>query len=216
MTKKYKLTDNTITHYDKTLHQIQALRSFGNVAKGDLGGYVEKEGNLSHEGNAWVSGNAWVYGNAWVFGNADVSENACVYGNAGVYGNAEVFGNAWVYGNAEVYGNACVYGNAGVSGNAEVFGDADVYGNAEVYGNAWVFGDARVSKGKCTEKIVNFIGLEFNITAYNDIIKVGCKTHTCAEWTNIIANREYESLCEDYDKIQAYVKLLLIDKGHLL
>lgn len=38
---------------------------------GELGGYVEKEENVSQDGNAWVYGNARVSGNAWVYGDAD-------------------------------------------------------------------------------------------------------------------------------------------------
>ena len=44
------------------------------IAKGELGGWIEKESNLS--------GNAWVYDNALVFGNAKVYDNALVFGNA--------------------------------------------------------------------------------------------------------------------------------------
>ena len=40
---------------------------FGIIKIGDLGGWIEKEENLSHEGNAWVCGDAEVYGNAEVF-----------------------------------------------------------------------------------------------------------------------------------------------------
>ena len=132
--KKYELTSETKVFLGKTLYRIKALVQFGNVNAGDLGGWIEKEENLSQSGNAWVSGDASVYGNAEVSGDASVS------GNAWVYGNAEVSGNAWVYGNAEVSGDASVYGNA------EVSGDARVYGDAEVYGNAWVYGNAEVCK----------------------------------------------------------------------
>ena len=104
--KKYELTDETIEVYGTALHRIKALKDFGNVKKGELGGYVESERNLSQEGNCWVCGNAKVCGDAEVCGNA------WVFGNAEVYGNAKVYGNAWVYGNAEVCGNARVYGNA--------------------------------------------------------------------------------------------------------
>ena len=130
--KKYELTSETKVFLGKTLYRIKALVQFGNVNAGDLGGWIEKEENLSQSGNAWVSGDASVYGNAEVSGDASVS------GNAWVYGNAEVSGNAWVYGNAEVSGDARVYGNARVSGDARVYGDAEVYGNARVYGNAEV------------------------------------------------------------------------------
>ena len=110
--KKYELTDETIDVSGTTLHRIKALKDFGNVKKGELGGYVESERNLSQEGNCWVCGNAKVCGDAEVCGNAKVYGNAWVFGNAEVYGNAKVYGNAWVYGNAEVCGNARVYGDA--------------------------------------------------------------------------------------------------------
>lgn len=118
--KKYELTSETKVFLGKTLYRIKALVQFGNVNAGDLGGWIEKEENLSQSGNAWVYGDASVYGDARVSGDASVS------------------GNAWVYGNAEVSGDARVYGNARVSGDARVYGDAEVYGNARVYGNAEV------------------------------------------------------------------------------
>jgi carbonic anhydrase/acetyltransferase-like protein (isoleucine patch superfamily) len=115
---KYSLTKNTKEWFGKTLFQIKAEISFGSVSKGELGGYIEKEANLSQSGNAWVSGNAWLSGNARVYGDARV------YGNAWVYGDARVSGDAWVYGDARVYGDACVYGDALVYGNARVYAKA--------------------------------------------------------------------------------------------
>ena len=97
MEKKYKLTDETINVNGKTLYRIKSLKDFGNVKKGDKGGFVEKEENLSQSGDCWVYDNAKVYNNAKVFDYADI------------YGNAEIFGNAIVSGNARVYGNAKVY-----------------------------------------------------------------------------------------------------------
>ena len=94
--KKYELTSETKVFLGKTLYRIKALVQFGNVNAGDLGGWIEKEENLSQSGNAWVYGNAEVSGDARVYGNARVS------GDASVSGDAEVYGNARVYGNAEV------------------------------------------------------------------------------------------------------------------
>ena len=128
--KKFELTTDTKMLLGRKLFRIKALISFGNVRAGDMGGYIEKEGNLSQSGDAWVSGNAKV------FGNAKVSGNAWVFGNAKVSGNAEVFGNAKVSGNAWVFGNAKVSGNAEVSGDAEVFGDAD-YATASGFGSEY-------------------------------------------------------------------------------
>ena len=99
--KKFELTSEFVTFLGKKLFRIKALISFGNVEEGELGGYVEKEENLSNDGNAWVYGDAEVFGNARVYGDAEVFGNARVYGDAWVYGNAEVFGNAEVSGNAD-------------------------------------------------------------------------------------------------------------------
>lgn len=68
---KYELTDETIDVSGTTLHRIKALKDFGNVKKGELGGYVESEYNLSQIGNCWVYGNARVCGDAELCGNAD-------------------------------------------------------------------------------------------------------------------------------------------------
>lgn len=160
--KKYRLTEETKEVNGKKLYRIQAIKSFGDVKSGELGGWIESDDNLSHEGNCWVYDNAQVYENAMVYdnarvyGEAEVYENArvCrssrVYGNARVYGNSQVFetslvyDNAHVYGNARVYGKANVYNNAYVYGNAEVYGDSWVYGNANVFGNSEVYGNANV------------------------------------------------------------------------
>ena len=83
--KKFELTGEFITNiFGKKLFRIRALVAFGNVEAGELGGYVEKEENLSDEGNAWVSGDAQVSGDARVYGNAEVSGNAQVSGDADI------------------------------------------------------------------------------------------------------------------------------------
>ena len=70
--KKFELTAEFVTNvFGKKLFRIKALVAFGNVEKGELGGFIEKEDNLSHDDNAWVYGNAWVYDNARVYDNAD-------------------------------------------------------------------------------------------------------------------------------------------------
>lgn len=106
MRKKYELIDKTKTLADGTvLRRIRAVRDFvladgTTVHEGDLGGWVEREDNLSQDGSAWVFGealaccNARVFGNAWVGGKALVCDRAKVFENAWVHGKARVFGNA--------------------------------------------------------------------------------------------------------------------------
>ena len=138
MDKKFELTNETIDFRGRTLYRIKALKDFGDVKKGDLGGFIEKESNLSQEDKCWIYNDAKVFDNAIVYDNANVYDNAKIYGNVKVYDDANVFGNAQVFGRAEVYNNANVWGNA------EIYNNAIVCGYARIYGNARVFGDAKV------------------------------------------------------------------------
>ena len=143
--KKYELTSECITDiYGRKMYRIKALRDFGNIKQGTLGGFIEKEENLAHNGKAWVYDNALVYGNAKVYGNARVYDNAKVHGSARIYGDAEVRDDAEVSCNAEVFGRAIVLDGANVTGDALVYDDARICEKANVGYYAKVFGDASV------------------------------------------------------------------------
>ena len=88
--KKYELTSETKVFDGVELHRIKALKSFGRVEKGELGGWIESEKNLSQDGDAWVFDNTKVGGNATVCGDATVGWNATVCGNATINEDANV------------------------------------------------------------------------------------------------------------------------------
>ena len=90
MEKKYILTEETKEVGGHILHRIQAMRDFGGVQKGDLGGWVESEENLSHDGDCWIFDNGWVFGNGEVYGNGRVSDDGWVFGNAKIGFNAYI------------------------------------------------------------------------------------------------------------------------------
>ena len=77
--KKYEFTGVTKETWAGTLHQIRAIRDFGNIEAGDIGGWIEKEENLSHDGDCWV------YGDASVCGDAEVTTTVKTFGNAFIY-----------------------------------------------------------------------------------------------------------------------------------
>ena len=53
---KYKLTNETQTYQDSTLYRIESLVDIPSIGvrKGDLGGWVESESNLSQDGDGWI------------------------------------------------------------------------------------------------------------------------------------------------------------------
>lgn len=80
---KYELTNEKKEFLGRTLYRIRAVKDFelcdGTIIHaGELGGWIEKEYNLSQEGSAWVSGKAQVFGKARVFGDALVFGDAQV------------------------------------------------------------------------------------------------------------------------------------------
>ena len=89
--KKYELTSETKVINGVKLHRIKALKSFGRVEKGELGGWIESEKNLSQDEDAWVFDNAKVEDKSKVRGNATISGNATVRGKEDFI----VFKNWW-------------------------------------------------------------------------------------------------------------------------
>ena len=226
MGKKYKLTDETINLNGVTLYRIEALKYFGEIKKGDKGGFIESENNLAHEGDAWVSDNAHVYGDACVFNNAHVYGNAFASGYAQVYGDAFVYGNAWLYDNTRVCGyarvadNARVYGDANVCDDSSVFGSALVYDNAHVYGDALVrgyacvCGDAEISNKSDYIVFQNWwsSGRYFTWTRSNNMWSVGCFYGTGDELIKK-AYKDSELSGREYERIVRYVENILAEEN---
>ena len=98
---KYKIrTDISKRIGPFTVYRIEALRDFDSIKKGELGGWIEKETNLSQRGTCWV------YNEAAVFQDAMIADSAMIGGHANVYGYAHVLDNAIVTGHSRVYDNA--------------------------------------------------------------------------------------------------------------
>ena len=91
---KYKiLKDNKKSIYGETVYRIQALKDFTcqgrEVAKGDFGGYVASEDNLSQ------SGTCWIFDKAAVFDGSVVKDDAKVAGFATlIYGGSRIENSA--------------------------------------------------------------------------------------------------------------------------
>jgi carbonic anhydrase/acetyltransferase-like protein (isoleucine patch superfamily) len=194
---KYRIRMDLTKHYcGLTLYRIERL------SDRVLGGWIEKEENLSQLGAAWVADDALVSGNARISDDARVSDNARISGNARVYGKALVSDNARISGNALVFDNARVYSNALVSDNAQVYGvalvsgkalvsdNARISGNALVYGNAQVNGNARVSAD--LDIFHAIVGGRFNITITPQNIVIGCKIKSRTQWLKITEKEAFD------------------------
>ena len=123
--EKYRLTSSTMIYAGHKLHRIRAIKDFGNVKTGSLGGWIESEANLSHDDDAWVADQAIVYENAIVSDFAVVSGHAVVHGHAKVHNNAEVQDEARIGEDADIGCDARIVGEADITDNAVVNDDQD-------------------------------------------------------------------------------------------
>lgn len=124
MEKKYEiLKDTEKVFLGRKVYRIKALKDFSDVKKGDIGGYVESEKNLSQEGDCWIYDNAIACDYSIVCDNAKVKTYATACGNSIVSGNAVVKDCAVVCDNSIVSGNSVVKEFDKVYGNTVVCGD---------------------------------------------------------------------------------------------
>jgi carbonic anhydrase/acetyltransferase-like protein (isoleucine patch superfamily) len=153
---KYEITEEQQDYYGKTLYRIRALKDFElehaevldcpcEVKKGELGGWVATEGNLSQFSNCWIGGNAKVFENAKVSGHGYIGDKAIVRNNATVKDSlvmeeAEVFGNAAISGEeVHILGCSLVGGNVGIRGRVIVEGESFITGDADIEGeDIWI------------------------------------------------------------------------------
>lgn len=217
--KKYRLTEETLEWRGHTLHRIECVTPFGNVKKGDKGGWVEKHKNLSQAHDCWVDGEAKVYDNAEVYGDAIVCDRAEVCNNAVVDDYGVVRGNAYVCDNASVSGHAVVRGDAEVCDQAEIYGNAVVRGNAVVDGNAHIYSKDGVHSNAVIKDISDYSVFMANWgnvrhltwTKPNDMWKAGCFYGTGEELIKK-GYQDSEKSGREYERIVKYVESMLEDE----
>lgn len=131
---KYKLVGKAKLINGIELYRIEALKNFGNVQKGAIGGYVTSMFNLSQEGNCWIYDDAKVIGLAYVDDDAEISGNAIVSGNSVVRGNAKIDCMVRVQDYAIVEGT--VYDHAVIKGRSIINDGARIGGQAILSGES--------------------------------------------------------------------------------
>lgn len=197
--KKYELSDAfeedwtkaKALGYEGALYRIRALKGFTirnkrifDVEKGDIGGIVSSEENLSQDGTCWISDNAMVLNFARVTVSALVGDNAYVGCRASISGSSAVMGKAVVKDQANVIEDALVAGGATISGTAVVGGSVRIYdgtfvgGCSEVRGNMTLGGQVciylnAVIEGDCT--IAGYVNLSTDalIKGVGDFLELG-------------------------------------------
>ena len=199
MDNKYKLTDETIEFNGVKLYRIEALKDFSLVKKGDKGGFVQSERNLSHDGDCWIFVDSKVLEESSVSGNATY-----VYGNSVIMGYARILGDSLVK-DSTINGFSKVWGQSLIE-NSRISGDSRICGNAEIC-------DALIESSSDYIVFKNWWSSlrHFTWTRSNNMWKVGCFYGTGEELIEK-AYRDSELSGREYKRVVEYVESILRDE----
>lgn len=196
MEKKFELVEDdklSVLNSDGemiNLYRIRALKDFScpikmqsesgtlasyTVKEGDLGGYIQKEENLSHEGSCWVFNNARVCDDSRVEDNAQIHHSVIVSEDSFVKDNASLIDRVCVI-NSVIGGYTKIANNSVIS-NSQIMGDRHIVilGRSQI-SNSTLKGKIYLDSANVTEaEVLNnlhlsgFYHVTFNINSNEDI-----------------------------------------------
>lgn len=124
--KKYRI----VKGYERKIngiiiHRIQALKDFGDLKAGDLGGWIENESNLSQEGNCWVYPGSVVCRDSVVQDNAKIAGDSIINEHCFISDNAHIRDGSMCCGKS-VGQPVIIRGKSSVS-NSDIFGHVKIW-----------------------------------------------------------------------------------------
>ena len=149
--EKYELIkEGKATFMGRVIYRIRALKDFGDVKAGDVGGWVCSYNNLSQEGECWIYDEAKCLDNAMIFDNAKMYDNSIMYDKAKMYHEAKMYDNAIMlnnsimYDNSKMFNNSKMFGKSVMRDNAEMCGNATMYDSSIMYDNSKMFNNSKM------------------------------------------------------------------------
>ena len=160
MDKKYELIP--LKEFNNKRYRIRALVDGHTYKKGDFGGIVSSEYNLSQKGKCWITKNVFVGESARVYGNAFVNGFVHIFGKARIFGNANVGGCVNIYDNVKIYGKTLIYCDGSINDNVNIYDEAKImnnyinlHGDLKIHGKVfiknpvlYIDGDAEIKEQK--------------------------------------------------------------------
>ena len=163
--KKYEILidkEHTVKYNGRILHRIRALKDFDGVKKGDIGGFVQSEHNLSHDGNCWIYDdakcmdsakcmddsimfdNSIMYNNSKMYDYSRMCDYSKMFDNSIMYNNSIMFDNSRMYDNSIMYDNSRMLDNSKMYDNSKMCGNSKMYDNSQMYNNSKMFGNSKM------------------------------------------------------------------------
>ena len=141
---KYALiyTDYCVFHQesgDVKLYRIRALKDFGNIKAGRIGGYVESTANLSQYNSCWV------HDNAKISGKATIHNNVQIFDNVQISDYVKIYDNVIVYGDAKISDFVNIHDRVTISDAVQISGYVSIYDSVQISDHVSIKGKLRLS-----------------------------------------------------------------------
>lgn len=226
----------------KQVFRVIATESFGNVVKGEKGGYVACEDNLSQFGNCWIDTNSFILDTAVVYGDAQINQStisghSIVCDQANIHHtmviNAHISGNAKLYesnidestidGNVEIFSSvvnlSSVSDNCYVSFSRIVFSnlyDNTFFFNATIDSNCVFHNHVSVLNSSITNsKQTMYFNGHFNIVTSLNICRVNKNDTTIASLHDCLPYTTFKNMMHDCMTYDVYTYRLSHNCGYL-
>lgn len=111
----------------RKLQRIKAVRSFGTINEGTIGGFIEYDENLSHHGNCWVADNAIAAGESRVRRNALLRDRSRIDDHVIVSDSAIVQDKSLLRDDVLVYGHVVIGDQSFLAGSVTVCGHVHIF-----------------------------------------------------------------------------------------
>lgn len=147
--KKFEMIPNDTydSLYKPRMYRIRALRDFGKVKEGALGGYLIAEECLSHDGDCWVADRANVSDrHARITENAQIADNASISCAAQISGQARIDGVTTILCAAQISGDVHITGESQLGGGSSRASAPVISGNTRLK-NVHVRGSMTIKEG---------------------------------------------------------------------
>ena len=183
---KYELTNIKYQHFEFTLYQIRALKDFGNIKAGQLGGFVSGYHNLSQNGLSWCYPECFCYINAKIMGDAQAF-GGWVWNKAILKEESTCKDSCFIYDSAECFGQSIIMGEACCSGFSKIFDHAIIKDRGAISSNAWAHGKSEISQYARAGGTAELTGT-FKLKG-NGFLTEGCWDHGVVErWSPYMVN----------------------------
>ena len=198
MNKKYELTDITMEFEGRTLYRIRALKDFSDVKKGELGGWVSNEYNLSQSDNCWIYDNAKCMDNARMYDNSIIHDDSIVCDFSVMCDNSAMFGDSEMRGKSEMHSCSGMYNDSILKDEEKLYG--------ELISKVDKFIDISNPKGEMVTGVLKDGEVLFNVGNLSEINK--------EEFLDILYNGD--EITEESSSRKEYLKIINIIVLYLL